>query len=37
MSVDVMGTSVMVIGLEDVVELEAVVGSMVDGSPVVSF
>ena len=37
MSVGVVGTSVTVIGLEDVVELEAVVVSMVEESSVVSF
>ena len=37
MSVRIVGTSVAVIGLEDVVELEVVVVSMVDGSSVVSF
>ena len=37
MSVGVVGTSVTVIGLEDVVELEAVVVLMVEGSSVVSF
>ena len=37
MSVGVVGTSVTVIGLEDVVELEIIVVLMVDGSSVVSF
>jgi len=37
MSFGVVWTSVTVIGLEDVVESEAVVVSMVDGSSVVSF
>ena len=37
MSVWVIGTSVTVNGLEDVVELNAVVVLMVDGSSVVSF
>ena len=37
MSVGIVGTSVAVIGLEDVVEFEAVVVSMVEGSSVVSF
>ena len=37
MFVGVVGTSVTVIGLEDVVELEAVVVLMVEGSSAVSF
>ena len=37
MSVGFVGTSVTVIGLEDAVELEAVVVSMVEGSSVVPF
>ena len=37
MCVVVVGASVTVIGLEDVVELEAVVVSMVDGSSAVLF
>ena len=36
-SVGVVGTSVAVTGLKDVVELEAVVVLMVDGSSIVSF